>query len=146
MNLNIYALFSHTSVCILVIHKDCCLSFFVCLMDHVVEMLCWVYHLLFVKQNVIHRNRSRRTSLSSWAPLLEDPHMHTSRPCHRPCDLTLIFRFDAWLSALAEGRCLWEWASCKVLINDHRPCRQIYDDGGYKEMWDSAASHLHSYT
>lgn len=32
-----------------------------------------------------------------------------------------------------------------MLINDHRPCRQIYDHGGYKETWDNAASHLGSY-
>lgn len=32
-----------------------------------------------------------------------------------------------------------------MLINDHRPCRQIYDHGGYKETWDNAASHLYSY-
>lgn len=32
-----------------------------------------------------------------------------------------------------------------MLINDHRPCRQSYDHGGYKETWDNAESHLYSY-
>lgn len=33
-----------------------------------------------------------------------------------------------------------------MLINEHRPCRQIYDHGGYKETWDNAASHLFSHS
>ena len=51
-------------------------------------------------------------------------HLHASRPRHASRNLTLIFSSGAWLSLLAEGRCLWEWSSCKVLINDPRPCRR----------------------
>lgn len=88
-------------------------------------------------------HRSRSTSLGD--PVHAWGHIHTIRPCQESRNLTLIFNFDAWLSLLAEGRCLWEWSSCKVLINDHRPCGQIYDHGSYKETWDNAASHLCSY-
>lgn len=73
------------------------------------------------------------------------PHIHASRPCHESHNLSLIFKFDACLSIRAEGRSLWEWSSCKVPINNHGPCRQIYDHGGYKATWDNAASHLYSY-
>lgn len=33
-----------------------------------------------------------------------------------------------------------------MLINDCRPCRRIYDHGGYKETRSGAASHHHSNT
>lgn len=70
------------------------------------------------------------TSASVLGYLLKIPPYTQADPRYKSPNLTLIFKFGAELSIQAEGRCLWEWSSCKVLINDHRPRRQIYDHGG----------------